>query len=126
MRAMTAVIAAMFAMIFMLFYEPVLTPYIAVTREWTNEDNVGYFLAIGALTYAFSSPLVGYLCTITKRRYITCFSFINCAIAMFLLGPSHVLSFPKEFGFTIAGIAYLGFSSGFINTPLLPEIISAV
>ena len=30
-RAMTAIISAMFAMIFMLFYEPVFTAYIAVT-----------------------------------------------------------------------------------------------
>lgn len=126
LRAMTAVAAAVFAMIFMLFYEPVLTRYLATTRKWVNEDAVGLLLAVGALTYAFSSPLVGYLCTITKRRYITCFSFINCAIALFLLGPSHTLNFPEKLGFSIAGIAYLGFSSGFINTPLLPEIISAV
>lgn len=126
LRAMTAVAAAVFAMIFMLFYEPVLTRYLSTTRKWVSEDTVGLLLAVGALTYAFSSPLVGYLCTITKRRYITCFSFINCAIALFLLGPSHTLNFPEKLGFSIAGIAYLGFSSGFINTPLLPEIISAV
>jgi len=29
LRAMTAIVSAMFAMIFMLFYEPIFTPYIA-------------------------------------------------------------------------------------------------
>lgn len=61
----------MFAMIFMLFYEPVFTPYI-VANGWMIEDNVGksetefmfigYCLAIGCFTYAFASPLVGVLC----------------------------------------------------------------
>ena len=40
MRAMTAIVSSMFAMIFMLFYEPVFTKYM-VDRTWVAKDNVG-------------------------------------------------------------------------------------
>ncbi len=60
-RAMTAIVSAMFAMIFMLFYEPIFTPYIS-EQGWIEKDDVGYTLAIGCFTYATASPLVGLLC----------------------------------------------------------------
>ena len=59
LRAMTAIISAMFAMIFMLFYEPIYTPYMA---QFMEPENVGYTLSIGCFTYAVASPLVGMLC----------------------------------------------------------------
>ncbi len=62
MRAMTAIVAAMFAMIFMLFYEPIFAPYIKLQYHM-EEDDIGYLLAIGCFTYAFGSPLVGVLCS---------------------------------------------------------------
>lgn len=95
MRAMTAIVSSMFAMIFMLFYEPVFTNYIAVNRGWVAKDNVGYCLAIGCFTYAFASPLVGVLCSKIARRYVTCMAFIFCSISLFLLGPSHIMAFPE-------------------------------
>jgi MFS family permease len=95
MRAMTAIISSMFAMIFMLFYEPVFTAYIAVQQKWVAKDNVGYCLAIGCFTYAFASPLVGLLCSKIARRYITCMAFVLCSISLFLLGPSYLLDFPQ-------------------------------
>ena len=124
-RAMTAIISSMFAMIFMLFYEPVFTEYL-VERNWVKEDNVGYCLAIGCFTYATASPLVGMLCAKIQRRYITCFAFLLCSISLFLLGPSKTFHFPETLGFTLAGIGCLGFSVAFLFVPLLPEIIASV
>lgn len=40
MRAMTAIISSMFAMIFMLFYEPVLSNYLIETYD-ISENVVG-------------------------------------------------------------------------------------
>jgi MFS family permease len=125
-RAMTAIISSMFAMIFMLFYEPVFTDYIAKEQKWVDEENVGYCLAIGCFTYAVASPLVGILCSKIARRYVTCFAFILCAISLFLLGPSKTLHFPENLGFSLAGIGCLGFSVAFLFVPLLPEIVAAV
>jgi predicted MFS family arabinose efflux permease len=88
---MTAIISAMFAMIFMLFYEPVFTPYIVANKWLMDEDLVGYFLAIGCFTYAFGSPLVGVLCGKIQRRYVTCMAFVFCSISLFLLGSSPTL-----------------------------------
>lgn len=58
---MTAIVSAMFAMIFMLFYEPIFTPYL-VNQYGFPKKKVGYTLAIGCFTYAVASPLVGMLC----------------------------------------------------------------
>lgn len=126
LRAMTAIVSSMFAMIFMLFYEPVFTNYIAIQQGWVAKDNVGYCLAIGCFTYAFASPLVGVLCSKIARRYVTCMAFVFCAISLFLLGPSFMLSFPEKLGLSLAGIGCLGFSVAFLFVPLLPEIIAAV
>jgi len=126
LRAMTAIVSSMFAMVFMLFYEPVFTKYIALDRGWMDEKKVGYVLAIGCFTYAFGSPLVGLLCSKLQRRYITCMAFIFCSISLFLLGPSYLLDFPQTLGFSLAGIGCLGFSVAFLFVPLLPEIIASV
>jgi MFS family permease len=125
LRAMTAIVSAMFAMIFMLFYEPVFTPYI-VAQKWIEEDNVGYTLAIGCFTYAVGSPLVGVLCSKIQRKYITLMAFFLCGLSLFIFGPSPSFGFKPSLAFTLVGIGMLGFSVAFLFVPLLPEIISSV
>jgi MFS family permease len=125
LRAMTAIVSAMFAMIFMLFYEPVFTPYI-VAQGWIEEKQVGYTLAIGCFTYAVGSPLVGVLCGKIQRKYITLMAFFLCGISLFIFGPSPSFGFKPSLAFTLVGIGMLGFSVAFLFVPLLPEIISSV
>jgi len=122
---MTAIISAMFAMIFMLFYEPLFTPYIT-NQYGIDKTKVGYFLAIGCFTYAFGSPLVGVLCSKIDRKYITQIAFFLCGISLLIFGPSPSLGIPPKLGITLAGIGLLGFSVAFLFVPLLPEIIGAV
>lgn len=124
-RAMTAIISSMFAMIFMLFYEPVLTTYLQDQYQMSDKY-FGYVLAIGCFTYAFSSPLVGMLCSKIKRRYVTLGAFVFCGISMFLFGPSELLGLPPKLGLTLSGVGALGCSVAFLFVPLLPEIITAV
>jgi MFS family permease len=125
MRAMTAIISSMFAMVFMLFYEPVLSKYLT-DHFGVSENVVGYLFSIGCFTYAFASPFVGLMCSRVPRRYVTLVAFLMVAISMFLLGPSKVLSMPDKLGVTLTGIGFLGFSVSFVFVPLLPEIVSAV
>ncbi len=125
MRAMTAIVSAMFAMIFMLFYEPVFTPYI-VSQGWILPANVGYTLAIGCFTYAVGSPLVGMLCAKVQRKYITLMAFFLCGISLFVFGPSPTFGIEPTLAWTLVGIGMLGFSVAFLFVPLLPEIISSV
>lgn len=125
LRAMTAIVAAMFAMIFMLFYEPLFTPYI-VAQGWIEEKYVGFTLAIGCFTYAFASPMVGVLCSKIQRKYITLMAFFFCSISLFLLGPSHWFGITPTLAWTLVGVGCLGFSVAFLFVPLLPEIIAAV
>lgn len=122
---MTAIVSSMFAMIFMLFYEPVLSNYL-INEFGVSENVVGYYFSIGCFTYAFASPCVGMLCSRIPRRYVTLSAFLMVTISMFLLGPSEILSLPDKLGFTLAGIGALGFSVSFVFVPLLPEIVSAV
>ena len=125
MRAMTAIISSMFAMIFMLFYEPVLANYL-INHYGVSKDVVGYYFSIGCFTYALASPFVGLLCAKIPRRYVTLSAFLMVAISMFLLGPSELMHFPDKLGMTLTGIGCLGFSVSFVFVPLLPEIVSAV
>lgn len=93
MRAMTAIVSSMFAMIFMLFYEPVLSKYLVEEYD-VSENVVGYYFSIGCFTYAFASPLVGFLCAKIARRYVTLAAFLMVSFSMFLLGPTQVMHFP--------------------------------
>jgi MFS family permease len=124
-RAMTAIISSMFAMVFMLFYEPVLSNYLEHHFD-VSENVVGYLFSIGCFTYAFASPFVGIMCAKIPRRYVTLSAFLMVTISMFLLGPSTVLNIPDKLGVTLAGIGALGFSVSFVFVPLLPEIVAAV
>lgn len=101
LRAMTALVSSVFAMIFMLFYEPVLTIYLQKEYNLSNEyfgmiifidKIIGYVLALGCFSYAFCSPLVGMLCAKVPRRYITMSAFIYCGLGMFVLGPSQLFN----------------------------------
>jgi len=126
LRAMTAIVASMFAMIFMLFYEPIFTPYIK-EEFGIPEEKVGYLLVIGCFTYAFGSPIVGLLCSKFERKYITCVAFILCSFSLLLTGPSQmILHLPKKLWLTLVGTGALGLSVAFLFVPLLPEIIAAV
>lgn len=125
LRAMTAIVSAMFAMIFMLFYEPIFTPYIANQYQF-DKNKVGFTLAIGCFTYAVGSPLVGFLCSKIQRKYITLMAFFLCAASLFVFGPSPTFGITPTLAWTLCGIGMLGFSVAFLFVPLLPEIISAV
>lgn len=101
-RAMTAIVASMFAMVFMLFYEPTYTPWLLTHFHVSDSYNgtysflinsIGYILGVGCLTYAFASPLVGMLCARVPRVYITLFAFLLCSLSLFLMGPSLTLGF---------------------------------
>jgi MFS family permease len=125
LRAMTAIVSAMFAMIFMLFYEPLFTPYLEKAYTFPK-DKVGYTLAIGCFTYAVASPLVGMLCAKMERKYITLMAFFFCGISLLMFGPSLVLGIKPKLAWTLVGIGFLGFSVAFLFVPLLPEIIASV
>ena len=60
-------------------------------------------------------------------RYITQFSFFIGAVAIFMLGPSHVLHFPdRNIPLSVAGFLVLGVTTATVFVPLLAEIIDAI
>ena len=67
---MIAALASMFAMIFMLFFDSILSERLK-TKFGIGENESGYIFALGAFCFAFSSPFVGMLCKVIPRKYVT-------------------------------------------------------
>jgi predicted MFS family arabinose efflux permease len=69
MRTMITVVSAAIAMIFMLFFNAILSPHLDI-KYGIKEDKAGYIMALGALFYAVCSPLVGVIFKGIPRRYV--------------------------------------------------------
>ena len=93
-RAMMAIISSAIAMIFMLFYNGILSVHLQENLHMDPTD-IGYIFALGCLTYALSSPLVSIVFRGVPRRFITQLAFIVSTVALFLFGPSELLGFPE-------------------------------
>jgi predicted MFS family arabinose efflux permease len=70
MRAMISVISAGLAMVFMLFFNAILSEHLNDSYK-LEPDQCGYIMALGALFYAVASPLVGIVFHGVPRRYVT-------------------------------------------------------
>jgi hypothetical protein len=133
-RAMMSVVSAIFAMIFMLFFDSILTVHLIKDLK-INENtagkvcyfnNLGYYFALTCATYAMFSPFVGCLTSVIPRHWLTFMAFIFSSVALFLFGPSKVFNFPNQIYLTTLGLAFLGGSCSLIFVPLLSEIIEGV
>lgn len=91
-RAMMASISSMFSMIFMLFFDSILSDHLKYEQK-VDENAIGYFFALVCLTYAISSPFIGMLTKVIDRKYVTCSSFFIATISLFMFGPSKLLKF---------------------------------
>jgi len=124
--ACIAIISSWFAMIFMLFYEPVFIPYVE-EQYGLKEDIVGLVLALGCLSYAVGCPVVAVISKKMPRKYLTGFSFIFIAGSLILAGPSYwLLGIKPNLAMTLIGWVGLSFSCAFTFVPLLPEMIEEV
>jgi Na+/melibiose symporter-like transporter len=93
-KVMMAIVSAMFAMMFMLFFDGILTMHLISDMD-INENSAGYFFALICATYAFSSPFVGILAQFVPRKWLTFFSFCVASVALLMLGPSKLFGFPE-------------------------------
>lgn len=124
-RVRIAVMVGTVGVIFMFFYESILTEHLV--NIGIGKSETGYFFGLVSFVYTLSSLLIGYLCHFIKRRYLTQFSLLLSALALFCLGPSKLLNFPEtSYSLTIIGISILGLSAAGIFVPLLSEIIEAM
>jgi predicted MFS family arabinose efflux permease len=69
LRTMITVVSAAIAMIFMLFFNAILSPHLKAEYD-IDGDKAGYIMSLGALFYALCSPLVGIVFKGVPRRYI--------------------------------------------------------
>lgn len=91
-RSFFAIISSMFAMVFMLFANSILS--VQLEKMGVPDKNIGFIIALGALTYAVTSPLIGVIFKRIATRYITFLAFLISVIALFMFGPSKLLGFP--------------------------------
>lgn len=68
-RVVMAVVSSILSMIFMLFFESILS--IRLMHMGIENGKIGYVFGLGALVYAVSAPFVGALCRVFKTLYIT-------------------------------------------------------
>lgn len=124
-RAMMAVVSAMFAMVFMLFFDGILTMHLILEMD-IPENQAGYFFGLICATYALSSPFMGCLTTLIPRHFLTFGAFLLASVALLMFGPSQMLGFPDTIYISAAGLGILGCSCSVIFVPLLSEIIEGV
>lgn len=120
-----SVISAMLAMIFMMYFNAILSPHLKEVYH-ISDSNVGFVLAVGAFTYAGASPLVTIVFKNTERRYVSLIAFTMATFSLLVFGPSEMLRLPNSLGLTITGLAFLGIAIALIFVPLLNEIIDSV
>jgi hypothetical protein len=85
-RALFAIIASIFAMIFMLFFDAILS--VRLQQMGVEEKNIGFIFALLPMFYALAAPFVGLLCRKVRTMFVTQFSFLLAFIALLLFGPS--------------------------------------
>lgn len=110
-------------MVVMLFANSILS--VQLESMGVPDHSIGFIMALAALTYAITSPLIG-LFKGVPRRYITFVAFLISIVGLFMLGPSKLLGFPRSLGLLIGGLCLGGIAVSLIVVPLLPEIIDAV
>jgi uncharacterized membrane protein len=86
-RAIMAIVSGVLAMIFMLFFDSILTVHL-INDMKINENTVGYYFALICATYAISSPFVRCLTAIFPLHWLTFFAFLLSSVALLLFGPS--------------------------------------
>lgn len=59
-HALIAALSATFALMFMLFFDSILS--IRLIDLGVNEDYIGYIFSVACFCYALSAPIAGYLC----------------------------------------------------------------
>lgn len=121
---MMAAISAIFAMIFMLFLDPIFSNY--AISIGISEKYIGYIFAMPCLVYSIMAPVVGCLCKFVPKIYMTQGAFIVAFVAIALVGPSKVLGLPVSVTLILIGNNLLGLSLSFIFVPLLSEVVDAV
>jgi sugar phosphate permease len=124
-QCMITAISAALAMIFMLFFNAIIGDHMEA-QFGIDPLDAGYFMSLGALTYALSSPFVGAVFNGVPRRYVFFLGFVLATVSLLYFGNSHALGYPNSIALLVIGILLLGVSVSLIFVPLLSEIIETV
>ena len=121
-----AVLSAFIGMIFMFFFDSILSEHLDKDMNIDPKYN-GYFFGLVCFSYIGSAIVVGKISIKVKRRYLTQASFLITSIALFCFGPSRLLKFHQASLFlTLLGLFLLGLGSACLFVPILSEFIEAV
>ncbi|CDW88996.1 permeases of the major facilitator superfamily [Stylonychia lemnae] len=123
-RVIVAALSSIFAMIFLLFFDTILSDQLL--DMGISKDLVGYIYSVSCLVYSIVCPFVGYICKKIHKIYVLQIAIILSAISLYFFGPSKILGFSDSLGLMIFGMSLLGVSCALIFVPLLGEIIEAV
>jgi len=87
---------------------------------------IGFSFALPTLIYAATSSLIYILTAKFKKTAVIFLGYLVLSIAMFLVGPSHLLGdFFQTPVITFVGLSIMGFGCGMIIIPVLPDMIES-
>ena len=123
-RALFALISCGMVMVFEYFKSAFMTVYLE--EQGVGKQYHGWIIGIPPLFYIISGNVIGHVIDKAPRRIFMFSAFIFMTLALFLMGPSNILGFPKKIWIFFIGYAVNGLASGFVFIPILPEVIESV
>jgi MFS family permease len=125
-RSIFALITCTMVVIFIDFYEAILSVHLLQVYELGSMYN-GYVFAVPCLTYCIATPLVSEISErFPSKRVFILLSLALTVVSLFLAGPSPLLGFDQSFILLVSGLALIGVSAGFAFIPIFPEIMESV
>lgn len=125
-RCVFALLACSMVVIFLDFYEAILSVHLLDTYKLGADYN-GYIFAVPCLTYCLSTPFVSELTDrVSSKRHFILLALLLCFVSLLLAGPSPTLGLGDSLWLLVFGLGMNGIASGFAFIPIYPEIMEAV
>jgi MFS family permease len=123
-RSRQAIFLCFMSCFCMQFFEPILSVHLKSMGMSTNMSGHGFTL--NCFTYSFGSLGMGYLYTMTERRYTMLLSCFICAVSLFIMAPSAFLGLPNKTWCIFVGLGFLGIGVAGLTVPIMPEMVDSV
>jgi len=117
------IFTVMISIMCFFYFEPTLTINLEDIGMKPKNTSLG-FAAI-ALTFSISCPVSGFLATKINRKIVINFSLLLISISVFLIGPSELFNLPDTLPIIFTGLFLVGFGSGGVLAPSIPEIVES-
>lgn len=105
------------------YLEPTFEPHMRTAFGYSQET-VGIFFLVGSMSYAISTPVVGYFATKTANKFIVMMvGTVITLVGLLMIGPSPIIYFaPKSVYISIIGLILISFGHGVAFIPTFESL----